>query len=43
MPKGFDYKPLRVMYAYLNNKVQVTQVGSYYSEILDIVFGVLQY
>ena len=39
---GFDYKSLRVMNAYLNNRVQVTKVGSYYSEILDIIFGVPQ-
>ena len=39
---GFDYKSLRVMYAYLNNRVQVTKVGSYYSEILDIILGVPQ-
>ena len=39
---GFDYKSLRVMHAYLNNRVQVTKVGSYYSEILDIIFGVPQ-
>ena len=39
---GFDYISLRVMYAYLNNRVQVTKVGSYYSEILDIIFGVPQ-
>ena len=25
---GFDNKSLRVMYAYLNNRVQVTKVGS---------------
>ena len=31
-----------VMYEYLNNRVQVTKVGSYYSEILDIIFGVSQ-
>ena len=36
------------MYAYLNNRVQVAKVGSYYSEILDIfqilhiIFGVPQ-
>ena len=36
---AFDYKCLRVMYAYLNNRVQVTKVGSYYSEVLDIIFG----
>ena len=39
---GFGYKSLRVMYVYLNNRVQVTKVGSYYSEILDIIFGVPQ-
>ena len=36
----FDYKSLRVMYPYLNNRVQVTKVGPYYSETLDIIFGV---
>ena len=30
------------MYAYLNNRFQVTKIGSYYSEILDIIFGVPQ-
>ena len=30
------------MYAYLNNRVQVTKVGSYYSQIFDIIFGVPQ-
>ena len=39
---GFDCKSIRVMHAYLNNRVQVTKVGSYYSEILEILFGVLQ-
>ena len=39
---GFDYKSLRAMCAYLNNRVQVTKVGSYYSEIYDIIFGVPQ-
>ena len=39
---GFDYKSLRVMYAYLDNRVQVTKVGSCYSEILGIIFGVPQ-
>ena len=34
---GFDCKSIRVMHAYLNNKVQVTKVGSYYSEILEII------
>ena len=35
---GFDYKSLRVMYTYLSNRVQVTKVGSYYSEILTLFF-----
>ena len=39
---GFDHKSLRLIYAYLNNRVQVTKVGSYYNEILDIIFGVPQ-
>ena len=39
---AFDYTSLRVMYAYLNNRVQVTKIDSYYSEILDIIFGVPQ-
>ena len=41
-PFGFDCKCLRVMYAYVNNRLQVTKVGFYYSEILDIIFGVPQ-
>ena len=32
----------RVMYAFLNNRVQVTKVGSYCDEILGIIFGVPQ-
>ena len=39
---GFDYKFPRVMYAYLNNRVQATKVGFCYSETLDIIFGVSQ-
>ena len=39
---GFGCKSLRVMYAYLNNRVQVTKVSSSCSEILDIIFGVPQ-
>ena len=35
-------KFLRVMYAYLNNRIRVTKVCSYYSEILDIILGVPQ-
>ena len=33
---------LIVKYAYLNDRVQVREVGFYYSEILDIIFGVPQ-
>ena len=36
---GFDYK---TTYCYLDNRVQVTKVGCYYSEIIDITFGVPQ-
>ena len=38
----FDYKSLRGKCTYLNNSIQVTKVGSYYSEILDITFWVPQ-
>ena len=37
---GFDLKSLRVIHAYLNNRIQVTKVGSFYSEIL--LYGVPQ-
>lgn len=33
---------LRLMYAYLNNRVQATNVGFYHSKFFDIVFGVPQ-
>ena len=33
---------LIVKYAYLNDRVQAREVGFYYSEILDIIFGVPQ-
>ena len=39
---GFDCKSLGVIYKYLNNRVQVTQVGSNYNEILELTFGVPQ-
>ena len=39
---GFDYKFLGVIYGYVNNRVQVTKIRSYYNEILDIIFGVCQ-
>ena len=37
---GFSCKSLWVIYTDLNNRVQVTKVGSYYSGILDIIFGI---
>ena len=39
---GFHYKSLRILYAYLNNRLQVTKVSSHYSEIIGIMFGVPQ-
>ena len=39
---GFDYKSIRFMRAYFNNRIQVKKVGSYYSEILNIILGVPQ-
>lgn len=39
---GFNFKSLRVTNAYLSNGVQVTKVGPFYSEILDVIFGVRQ-
>ena len=39
---GFDLKSLRVIHAYLNDRIQVTKVGSFYNEILQIIYGVPQ-
>ena len=39
---GFDLKSLRVIHAYLNDRTQLTKVGSFYSEILQIIDGVPQ-
>ena len=39
---GFDRKSLKVIHAYLNDRIQVTKVGSCYSEILHIIHGVPQ-
>ena len=33
---------MRVIHAYLNDRIQVTKVGSLYSEILQIIYGVPQ-
>ena len=39
---GFDLKSLKVIHAYLNGRTQVTKLGSFYSEILQIIYGVPQ-
>ena len=39
MPYGFDIKSLEVIYAYVNDRNQVTKV---YSETLQIIYGVQQ-
>ena len=39
---GFDFKSLRVIHAYLNDRIQVTKVSCFYSEILQIIYGVPQ-
>ena len=39
---GFDFKILRVIHAYLNDRIQVTKVGCFYSEILQIIYCVPQ-
>ena len=39
---GLDHRSLIAMYAYLNNRVQATKVGSCYGKILDICFGIPQ-
>ena len=39
---GFDLKSLKVVHACLNDTIQVTKVCSFYSEILQISYGVPQ-
>ena len=39
---GFNLKSLKVILAYLNDRTQVTKVGSFYSEILHIIYSVPQ-
>ena len=39
---GFDLKTLKVIHAYLNDRIQVTKVGSFYSEFFQIIYGVPQ-
>ena len=36
----FDLKSFRVIHAYLNDRIRVTNVGSFHSEILQIIYGV---
>ena len=37
----FDFMFFRVIHAYLNDRIQVTKVGFFYSDILQIIYGVL--
>ena len=39
---GFNFKSMRLINTYLRNRVQLTKVGSFYSEIVIITFGVSQ-
>ena len=39
---AFELKSLKVIHVYLNERIQVTKVGSFYSEILQIIYGVPQ-
>ena len=39
---GFDFMSLKVIHAYLNDRIQVTKVGTFYSETLQILYGVPQ-
>ena len=39
---GFDFKCLRFIHTYLNDKIQVAKLGSFYSELLQIIYGVPQ-
>ena len=38
----FNLTSSRVIHAYLNDRIQVTKVGSFYSETLQIIYGVPQ-
>ena len=35
---GFDLKSLKVIHVYLNDRIQVTKVGSFHSEIIQIIY-----
>ena len=38
---GFDLKSLRVIHAYINDRIQITKVGSFYSETYQITYGLI--
>ena len=39
---GFDESSLKVIISYLKNRTQTTKVGSSFSELLNIIYGVPQ-
>ena len=39
---GFDESSLKVLISYLKNRIQSTKVGSSFSELLNIIYGVPQ-
>ena len=39
---GFDQSSLKVIISYLKNRTQSTKVGSSFSELLNIIYGVPQ-
>ena len=39
---GFDETLLKVIISYLKSRTQTTKVGSSFSELVNIIFGVLQ-
>ena len=39
---NFGFKSLKVIFASLNDSIQVTKTGSFYSETLQIIYCVLQ-
>ena len=38
---GFGLKSLKVIHTYLNDRITVTKVSLFYSEILQIIYGVI--
>ena len=39
---GFNFKSLILIHTYLNDRIQVTKADSFYSEILQIIYGAPQ-